>query len=238
MERLRLWFALAGTALAFAVVSPPAAAATVTYDFNVEFSGGEAPAGPTPWIVATFSDTSIAGVVQLTITTSGLTGNESIAALYFNLDPTLSATHLAFTSLNSGAGSIAASSIQTGTKAFMADGDGLYDILMSYPTGSGPGTFNNTVSSTYDITYKGNGTLTAASFFFLSAPAGGHGPYYAAAHVQNTTGPGSGGSGWIAPVSAVPLPASVWLLLSGFGSLVGVRWLSRQRAAAPALRHV
>ncbi len=221
---------LVGTALLVGGAPMPLAASTITYDFNLEFSGGEAPAGPAPWIVATFSDTSTPGQVQLTITTSGLTGNENIAAAYFNISPTLNVSKLAFTSLNAGAGTIAASSIKLGEDSFMADGDGRYDILLNYPTGSGSGTFNDAVSSSYDITYKGSGTLTAASFFALSTPAGGHGPYYAAAHVQNTTGPGSGGSGWVAPVpSAVPLPDAMWLLISGLAALAGISSQFRNR---------
>jgi hypothetical protein len=200
-------------------------AASVTYDFNVEFSGGQAPAGPAPWIVATFTDTATPGQVQLTITTSGLTGNESISGLYFNINPALNPSQLVFTSLNGGSCTIAASSIQLGEDAFKADGDGKYDILLNYPTGSGVSTFNRTVSSSYDITYSGAGALSAAAFYFLSTPMGGHGPFYAAAHVQNTTGAGSGGSGWVAPVPSVPLPAAVWLLLSGLTGLASAALL-------------
>jgi hypothetical protein len=208
-------------ALAMGCAAMPATAGSVPFDFNTEFSGGQAPAGPAPWIIVTFSDTSTPGMVQLTVTTGGLTGNEDISGLYLNINPSLIVADLAFTSLNSGSGKIAASSIQLGEDAFKADGDGKYDILLNYPTGSGPGTFNHTVSSSYDITYSGSGAFSAASFDFLSTPMGGHGPFLAAAHVLNTTGAGSGGSGWVAPVSPVPLPAAVWLLISGLGGLAG-----------------
>ena len=39
------------------------------------------------------------------------------------------------------------------------------------------------------------------------------------AQVQNTTGPGSGGSGWVAPV---PLPPAVVLLAVGLVALFGM----------------
>lgn len=187
------------------------ARASVVYDFNTEFSGGTPPSGPAPWIIATFSGTSTPGQVQLTVTTAGLTSSEKISGLYFNLDPTLDVNDLSFHSLNGGSGTVDDSSLQLGENQFMADGDGKYDILLSYPTSKG--TFNGGDTSSFDITYSGAGTFDAASFFFLSLPAGGHGPFYAAAHVLNTSS--SGGSGWVAPVSAVPLPPSLPLLAAG-----------------------
>ena len=54
--------------------------------------------------------------------------------------------------------------------------------------------------------------LTAADFNHLSEPAGAHGPFYTAAHIQNATGPGSGGSGWIAPI---PEPSITSLAIMG-----------------------
>lgn len=188
-----------------------AAQAAVVYDFNTEFSGGTPPSGPAPWLTATFTDTSTPGQVELTISTAGLTSGEKISGVYFNLDPTLDVNDLAFTSLKGGSGTIGDSSLQLGENQFMADGDGKYDILLSYPTNTG--TLSGGDTSSFDITYSGSGTFDAASFDFLSFPAGGHGPFYAAAHVLDTSA--SGGSGWIAPVTPVPLPPSLPLLAAG-----------------------
>ncbi|GAC1454513.1 MAG: hypothetical protein PVSMB6_10380 [Steroidobacteraceae bacterium] len=217
-------------ALIFSCAATCASAGSVSFDFNTEFSGGQAPSGPAPWIIATLADTSTPGVVLLTITVGGLTGNESLSGLYLNVNPALNVPDLTFTGLNTGPGNIAASSIQLGEDAFKADGDGRYDVLLNYPAGSGAGTFSGTLSSSYDITYSGSGTLSAASFYFLSTPMGGHGPFLAAAHVQNTTGAGAGGSGWLAPVPQVPLPAALWLFICGLGGLAG---LARPRAVSP-----
>jgi hypothetical protein len=210
-KRTHLWLSLG--ALAIATSAVPAHAATVTLGYDIEFSGARAPEGAAPWIIATFDDHNTQGSVRLTVSTAGLTAGENIDSLYFNLEPTLNPTQLLFTYINSSTAP-SATSIQTGIDAYKADGDGKYDIKMGFPNGSG---FDAGEALSYDIT--GISTLTAASFKFLSQPAGGHGPYYAAAHVQNTKGVGTGNSGWIAPTEAaftpVPLPAAAWLLGSG-----------------------
>jgi len=186
---------------------------TVTYDFNVEFSGGQAPGGPAPWITATFTQIN-SHDVRLVIGTAGLTGSEDIAASYFNIVPALSSVLPNLTFTYGGGATATVSAVQD---AFMADGDGLYDILFTY--GSGNGGFKAGMTSTFDITDASSGpTLSAASFFALSTPRGGHGPFDAAAHVQNT-GPNFTGSGWVAPVAPVPLPAAAWLLVAGLGGL-------------------
>ena len=188
-----------------------AAHASVVYNYNTEFSGGTPPSGPAPWVSATLTDTSTPGQVRLTITTGGLTSSEKIGGLYFNLDPGLNVGDLSFSSLNGRPGTVNYSSLQLGEDAFKADGDGQYDILFSYSTSGA--TFTGGDTSSFDITYSGSGAFDAASFYFLSTPAGGHGPFYSAAHVLNTSS--SGGSGWLAPVSPVPLPPSLPLLATG-----------------------
>jgi hypothetical protein len=204
-----------------------ARAGTVTYGFNTEFSGGEAPGGTAPWITATFTDITSgahAGSVELTISTANLVSSENISEIDFNILPALTGQlgtgknpgtgNLVFTSANGAPGTTNASSISAEEDAYKADGDGLYDIQLLYPTGSG---FNANMTSSYYIT-DASATISALSFYTLSTSSGGHGPFYSAAHVQNTTGAGSGGSGWVAPVP-VPIPAGAVLMLSGLAGL-------------------
>jgi hypothetical protein len=208
--------ALAALLLAGAVAAP-ASAATVTFLYNYEFSGAQSPAGPAPWMSATFDDFGGTGSVRVTIATSGLSGVESVMGAYFNLDPNLNPASLGFAYVSGQA----ATSVQTGVNAFQADGDGRYDIRFNYPDGGG---FDAGETSVYTI--SGIASLTAASFNFFSSPAGGQGVYLAAAHVQNIGGIGQG-SGWIAPI---PVPAAGWLLGTGLLALLGAG-LRRPRAA-------
>lgn len=227
-HKLLLGAALAGV-LALPCI-PVAQASTVTFNYSAIISG-DTPAGTSPWIKATFDDGGGTGTVNLTITTSGLTGSENVTGMYFNLDPALNPTSLSFSFTALGSTGPAATSIQTTaaeppSSAFKADGDGLYDILFNFPTGSG---FNANETVKYSIT--GIASLTASSFNFLSAcgnpSCSGPGNYYAAAKVQNTPGPT--GSSWIASnVGVVPIPAAVWLFGSGLLGLIG---LARRKAS-------
>ena len=203
-------------------------ASTLEFDFNAEFSGGQAPGGVAPWITATITDITSgahAGSVELTISTANLLSNENVSEADFNILPSLNSqlSNLVFTPVSG----VAASAINTGVDAFKADGDGKYDIQFMYPGGSG---FDKQLTSSYYISDPGS-VLTVADFDTLSAPMGGHGPFLTAAHIQNTTGAcgssGCTGSGWVAPV---PLPAAAWLLLSGLGGLAAFARRTRHHA--------
>jgi hypothetical protein len=191
------------------------------FALDTVFSGNTPPAGPGPFTIATFLDVA-PGTVDLTIQNVGLSSGEFISGLYFNLNPLDHATDLSFSLLGS-QGTFTTPTISLGTDSFKADGDGKYDILFGFGTANGT-TFTVGDSITFRIT--GIAGLTAADFNFLSAPAGGSGPFYAAAHVQGTP-PNNGGSCWIEPgLGPVPVPEpSSGLLLA----LAAGVWFSLRR---------
>ena len=191
-------------------------AAILTFEHNFEFSGATQPAGAAPWLRATFDDGGGSGSVTLTFTALNLIDQEFVRFTHFNLDPAISPASLSF-SAPTKVGAFTDPTIATGTNAFQADGDGLYDILIEFDNSPPANRFGPGEAVTYTITAPG---LTANSFNFLSAPAGGSGPFLTAAHVQ---GIGSSGqfSGW---TTQVPEPAS--LGLAALGALAGLR---RQR---------
>lgn len=217
---------LTAAALGMLVSAAPASAAIVVMDFGVEFSGASPPAGSPPWLRATFDDGGTPGSVTLTLDNL-LTGSEFIGAqgVYFNLDPAMSAAGLVF-AYSSGQ---AAQSVQLGTDAYKADGDGYFDIKLTYGA-SGADRFTAGEQSVYQITGAG---LTALDFIYTSANSPKD-PLYAAAHVQGI-GPFGEDSGWITldpsrPPSIIPLPAAVWLLGAGFLGYLGVGYSRRQTA--------
>ena len=226
-------------AIGLLVAGTPAFSATIVLDYNQEYSGGQAPAGSTPWMVSNFSvspttytiGSTTYNAVRLTIDLSNLQSGAFISETDFNIDPTMNPANLSFSFVSGNSHANVAPSLAT--DSFKADGDGYYDISFGFPTASGS-TFGGGTQATFDIEAT-NAAMAAAlvpeSFAFLSKPAGGHGPFYAAAHVQNTTGAcgtsGCTGSGWIAPSGyVVPLPAAAWLFGSG---LIGLGAIARRK---------
>ncbi len=201
--------------LALVLFASPVTAATVEFDSSIEFSGGTAPVGVPPWLKATFDDGGGSGKVNLKFEATNLTGTEFVSNLYFNLDPALDPTQLVFGAVSK-TGTFDDPTFDTGKDAFKADGDGNYDLLVEF-SNAPPGTrFGAGDALSVDI--SGIASLTASSFNFLSAPAGGHGPFYTAAHVQAIGA--AGGSGWV----TVPEPAT-WILgsLASVGAALGSR---------------
>jgi hypothetical protein len=194
------------------------------YRFNTTFSGA-GPSGPGPWVDAFFHDTS-SGSVSLIVSNNGLSGSEFISGLYLNLNTNFSATSLSFHFIG-GSVSSCPIDILTGRDQFKADGDGKYDILFDFDTALGH-RFAAGDYLEYQIT--GIPSLTALDFEYLSAPAGGAGPFLAAAHVQSIGA--NDLSGWIRPteltrVFAVPEPSADALL--GLGLVVYLRTRGRSR---------
>jgi hypothetical protein len=160
-----------------------------------------------------------------------LTGSENISEFFFNFDDSLNVGALTITQIAS-SGAFSPAAISRGINAFQADGDGLYDVTLGFATGGNAGTvFGAGDSVTYLLSY--GSSISASSFGLLSDPRGGHGPFYAAAHVQNTGG--GGYSGWISPTgiseyTMVPEPATLVagaLLLVPFGAST-IRLLRRK----------
>ena len=202
------------TTLIFVLAVSTAANATVlTYDLSVEFSGATPPAGASPWLRAVFDDGGSPGSVTMKLSTPNLTAVEFVSKWYFNLDPLLDPTALIF-SAPTKTGSFTDPTINLAVDAFKADGDGKYDIKLEFDVSDGfPTRFGVGDAVAYTIT--GIPTLTASSFNHLSLPAGGHGPFPTAAHVQGI-GPSGANSGWV----TVPEPATMSLL--GIGGALGL----------------
>ena len=104
------------------------------YFFDHVFSG-VTPSGPQPWTSELFQDIS-PGKVSLTISNGGLTGSESVSDLYLNLNPNFDPGGLVFT-LSSGSPGVGPVTISLGGDQFKADGDGLFDIRLSYSSATG-----------------------------------------------------------------------------------------------------
>jgi len=212
-----------GISLLFAVSAfvPSAALGDgVAYHFTNLFSGTAPASLNQPWIDAAFHDFS-PGVVRLTVSNLNLIRRESLGELYLNLNTNLSPSHLRF-SLAGGSGGFDRPKISTGLNKFKADGDGKYDIRFSFNQGGGQD-HRFTAGEYLVCDISGIAALTASDFAFLSAPAGGAGPFYAAAHIQRIAN--STLSGWIAPggVSVAPEPSVASLATLGFGIFVHLK---------------
>ena len=209
------------------LLSASVRAGTVSFSLDYVFSGTPVPG--TTWATLVFDDGGGVGSVKMKFTmNSTLSSALFISELAFNLDPAKNPSSLAFSPATK-TGTFDTPAISTGADAFQADGDGKYDVLLSFETAGPAGTkrFNPGESIEYTMTLAG---ITASSFDVLSAPAGGAGPFKAAAHVQGFSS-GSLGypSVWVAPGSVVPLPAAAWMGMALMGSLGGVSYLRKRR---------
>jgi hypothetical protein len=204
-----------------------ASATILTYNLDVEFSGGDDPQGPTPWITAVFNDqTDAIGAngVRLTMSTTNLVGSEFVEQWLFNFagDPLL----LSFNAVD--ISDAPPTLIDTGDNAFMADGDGKFDIKFAFETADTPDRFTGGEQVVYDIGY--GSPIDVFDFRLESQMGGGNGAYGSAAKIQGIFQDASG-SGWIGeteedgggPGSIVPEPISVALVGSALLGLVAIR---------------
>jgi len=199
-----------GIIAAWSAVSVKAAVST---PLNEEFSGGVAPASPTtPWVRSTFASEA-GGTVLFTLTAEHLTNPERVTSFFFNFNDALNVQNLSFAVVSS-SGLFTQPTISRGQNAFKADGDGSYDIMLDFATGAAlDQAFGQNDTITFRLSYTS--AIDASQFGYLSAPSGGHGPFYAAAHIQDTPG---GVSGWIGGSTLEefePVPEASSLLASG-----------------------
>jgi hypothetical protein len=159
--------------------------ASLIFNIGTKFNGNGTTYGPGPWVKVSFNDVS-AGQVSMTISADGLIDGEKIGALYLNLDPALDPVNLMFTE-TARTGSFTVVGINTGTDAYKADGDGLYDIKVDFDTDGPSRAFNVGDSITYNVSLT---SLSESSFDFWSADAPGQelGPYQTAIDILSPGG--------------------------------------------------
>src|SRR5262249_3734408 len=121
------------------------------------------------------------------------------------------------------------------SNAFQADGDGLFDILFTFPNAAA----NRFTSGSLIYYIGGNVSLTDTSFNELSSPAGGAGPFHSAAHLARF-GTASC-SGWVGDSAAggsngtlngacgTPVPEPHYTGLALAGGLLAFAGLVRRR---------
>jgi hypothetical protein len=207
-------------AIAALTLMAQSAGAVLILDFGTEFSGS---GGTLSDVVrVTIDDGGGSGSVDVTVDATALDGSfsEYISGLYLNLNPALNPASLGS---SSGSGDVTWSGLGLGADAWQADGDGLYDIVIDW-------TNNAFVAGmTSSITFSLAG-LTEEDFNYLSAPAGGSGPFVAALRARSLGVDGED-SGWFYPETTpndVPEPGTLALL--GLG-LFGMGMARRKKKA-------
>ncbi len=200
-----------------------ASAATISFGLDTEFSGGTAPvSATTPWVTIVLDDSfGDANTVRMTVSATNLTGGnggENINSFLLNFDPLLDASLLSFSVVDNSAS--VPNAITGANNAFMADGDGFFDIEfdMPPPPGASSARFTGGETIIYDLIYIS--PISASSFDFFSVMGGGAGVFLSAAHIQRING---NESGWI---GVIPEPSTAVLLALG---MMGLGWRRQVR---------
>ena len=203
--------AVAALAL-FALAAGRADGAILNLPF-VEPYADDTPAGPAPWLVATFDDGGAAGAVRVTVA-GHLAPGQYAAKIMFSVDPSIDAGKLEPSGVVM-AGPFLAPEIHASRDAF-SDGHGnAFDVRVYFDISDPLRRFDGNDTLTFTLT--GPPTLTAASF-------SGDGPFNGGTRPAGATGvgsagqlkgldPGGKGTGWV----TVPEPASAAVL--GFGAI-------------------
>jgi hypothetical protein len=219
--RARKWAALV-VLLPLMFSTSGARAGSYFYQFTNVFAGTR-PDGSPAWVSSTVSDVT-PGTVQLKISANDLADGEFLNAMFFNLDPGLKPAKLTFSYVG-GSGGFTLPTIKKGADRFEADGEGKYDIDLTFSQKAGK-EFTGNDYVIYDVSSSAF-TLTAADFNVLSTPMGGGSGFLAAAEISGIPGVcNTTGTGWLAPglLAPAPEPHAIALLTLGVGFGAAARW--------------
>ena len=232
---------LAVVLVAAGVAWLPTGAEAISVDFI--FSGDQ-PGNTGPWGTVTFTD---AGGGNTLVTMSALGGATGLAAGEFITFWGVNTSDTSFTVgsltnvVGSATGTITTCFATCGDAQFKADGDGFYNIVVSFETANNSGRLTGGETVSFLVTGAAVGTFSP-----LSAPGGGAGTYNTAIHIQgiatgcsawagNSTSTGKVGDGIGDACGSVPEPGGLALALSGLvsvGGLIGTRFFNRNRREA------
>jgi hypothetical protein len=220
-----------GVAAAILALAGAASADSITFDMNNVFNGSVTPSG-TP--KATIDDMGGTGSVLFTLDLSDLgPSNEKVGAWYFNTAANISGFTVTGYSVLSGA--VAAPTFLYGynstTGTFKADGDGYFDLVLTFNTNAGPA-FEDGEKISFHLNFAG---ITASTFDAGSLPSGnGTGPFDSVLHLQGVGATGASiwvsGSGTTDPGDdgGHPVPEPSLAILVALG-LAGVHFRRRVR---------
>ena len=215
---------------------PIRAEATIVYDLDFIFSGDQ-PGSSAPW--GTISFTTTAGTNTLvTMTAGNLTSSEFITFWGFSTTDATFTAPTTVSGLASGTVSVCSTiSTPCSDAGQKADGDGFYDIVVSFTDANNSGRL--TAGETVAFTIQG---AIETSFSPLSDPGGDHGRYNTAIHIQGIAGStscsawagnddssGKVGTGTGTACATVPEPGGLALVASGLlgvGGFIGTRFRS------------